>query len=377
MKIAVVAASAIPSSRANSIQVMKVSQALLQNGHEPRLYVPGNRKTPWNELKTRYGLLLEFPIQWIPAWKPLRYLDFTLLTLLNARFHGADLIYTRMPQVALTAVRCGIPSILELHEVPSGRYGLKFVQSFLHARQKKMLVFITRSLQTLVEDQLGEKLVENTAVVAPDGVDLERYSGHPGPAEARARLGLPEQFTALYSGSFYQGRGMQLLFDLAGQLPEVQFLWVGGCPDEVEGWRSKLSAAGIQNVILTGFVDNNKIALYQAAADLLMMPYSRKIAGSSGGNISEVTSPMKLFEYLASGRPILSADLPVLHEVLNSSNTVFCAPDDLAAWRSTIQALIKNPERRAQLASRAKTDAVEYSWQNRMAKVIQQWSKDA
>ena len=124
MKIAYIASAQIPSTRANSIQVMKVCQALKQNGEEPRLYVPGRTRQPWESLTRQYGLQSEFEIRWVPAWRPLRYLDFVLRALLSAKSWKADLVYTRMLQVARTAASLGFPVILELHDLPSGRYGL-------------------------------------------------------------------------------------------------------------------------------------------------------------------------------------------------------------------------------------------------------------
>ncbi len=373
MKIATIASAQIPSTRANSIQVMKVCQALKQNGEEPRLYVPGRKHQPWESLKRQYGLQSEFEIHWVPAWRPLRYVDFVLRALLSAKSWQAELVYTRMLQVARTAARMGFPVILELHDLPSGRYGLAHLRKFLHAPTRKQVVLITRSLQALVEAQLGEAIPGDVSIIAPDGVDLERYADLPDPVDARKALHLPERFTALYSGSFYQGRGMQMLFDLAVHFKEMTFLWVGGKPCEINEWREKIQTAHLDNVILPGFVDNAALPEYQAAADLLLMPYSQTVAGSSGGNIASVTSPMKLFEYMACGRAILTSDLPVLHEVLNEGNAVFCPPDDLVGWLDAIQSLAADAPRRERLAAQALKDIRQYSWRRRMEKIIKPW----
>ena len=82
---------------------------------------------------------------------------------------------------------------------------------------------------------------------------------------------------------------------------------------------------------------------------------------------------MKLFEYMACGRAILTSDLPVLHEVLNDGNGVFCPPDDLVAWVDTIQSLAADAPRRAHLAAQALQDVRQYSWRNRMEKIIEPW----
>jgi glycosyltransferase involved in cell wall biosynthesis len=374
MRIAYVAAAQIPSTRANSIQVMKVCQALQQNGQEVRLYVPGKTQFRWETLQHQYGLNTMVDVAWIDHWRFLRYLDFTFKALTQARNWHADLVYTRMLQVARSAALSGMPVILELHDVPSGRFGPSRLRDFLCTPVHKRVVFITHSLRRLIEDQLAIEIPEEEVIIAPDGVDLERYSQLPSPSEARQSLGLIEKITALYSGSFYQGRGLQTLFDLAGMLREMQFVWVGGAPEEVSTWKQKLKSTGIENVMLTGYVNNSELPRYQAAADLLLMPYSRNVAGSSGGNIANVTSPMKLFEYMACGRAIVTTDLPVLHEVLNDQNAVFCPPDDLQTWKSTLQALAEDDKKRQALGKQALMDVQQYSWRNRMRQIMDGWT---
>ncbi|MBE3039848.1 MAG: glycosyltransferase, partial [Chloroflexi bacterium] len=193
----------------------------------------------------------------------------------------------------------------------------------------------------------------------------------PGAAEARRQLGLPERLTAVYTGHFYSGRGMELLFGLAHALPDVNFLWVGGRAEDVAGWRECCASAGIRNVTLTGFIENRQLPLYQAAGEVLLMPYERVIAGSSGGNSAEICSPMKMFDYLACGRAILSSDLAVLHEVLNDTNAVFCPPEDLAAWTKTLLELLQDAPRRARLAEQARQDAARYTWGGRARRALE------
>ena len=144
----------------------------------------------------------------------------------------------------------------------------------------------------------------------------------------RRQLGLPEKPTAGYTGHLYAGRGMTLLDQLAHRLPQVNFLWAGGRAGRGAGLAERLKAESLSNVRLTGFVENRQLPLYQAAAEVLLMPYERTISGSSGGNSAAYASPMKMFEYMACRRAILSSDLPVMREVLNETNAVLCPPED-------------------------------------------------
>ena len=90
-------------------------------------------------------------------------------------------------------------------------------------------------------------------MIAPDGVDLERYLHLPSMEELRSQLGLPQGLLALYTGHLYPGRGMQVLEYLAQHLPEVHFVWLGGRPADVEHWRSRAAEQGLANLTGVGF----------------------------------------------------------------------------------------------------------------------------
>jgi len=202
-------------------------------------------------------------------------------------------------------------------------------------------------------------------------VDLERYDDLPSPAEARARLGLAEEFTVGFTGHFYAGRGLEMLSELAQQLNELQFLWAGGTQEAVNDWRRRLDEAHQDNVVLTGFVENSRLPLYQAAADVLLMPYTKSVSASSGQEISEIINPMKMFEYMAARRPIVTSELPVIREVLDETRAVFCPPSDPAAWKAAILALAADPARRSRLAANARMEVEKYTWLKRARRALE------
>jgi glycosyltransferase involved in cell wall biosynthesis len=371
MKLAFIASSQVPSSSANSIQVMKTCQAFSQLGHEVRLVLPGTNDTPWEELSGHYGLTEAFEIDWLPSLSSLRRYDFALQAVRQAGRWGAEAVYTWMLQAAVFAQTQGLPVMLELHDRITGRLGPLLFRSFVRGPGRKRFLPITRALQHIIEDEFGLKLPEQEVVVAPMGVDLERYQNLPSTAAARLELGLPGTPTVIYTGHLYPGRGMDLLVGLARALPGVRFLWVGGRPADVTAWQDRLIEAQVSNVTLTGFIHNAEVPVYQAAADVLLMPYERSIATSSGGNTADVCSPMKMFEYMAAGRAILSSDLPVLHEVLNENNAVLCPPDNLPEWLDALQSLLADAPRRERLARQAQLDVQAYTWQARAARAIQ------
>jgi len=378
MKIAVITNSRIPSLTANSIQAMKVTQALMQLDHDVRMFAPRETQTPSRDfLLAHYGLRLVPDLELLPSNRHLKRLDFILHAQRAARRFGADLIYTWLPQSAALALWSGYPVVLEMHADVAGLMGGWWLRQFWKARGRKAMTVTTSALRKALERSTSLKFRNEAVLVAPNGVELEKYDGLPGPAQARRQLNLPEGLTVGFTGHIYPGRGADLLFELAKQMPRVNFLWVGGAPELVDFWRGKLKEAKMTNVTMTGFIAHERIPLYQAASDVLLMPYSRSVAASSGQDIAEVINPMKMFEYMASGRAIVSADLPSIREVLNEANAVFCEARGLESreqgvgeWKAAIEALLEDESRRLALGSQARRDVEQFTWVKREERVL-------
>jgi glycosyltransferase involved in cell wall biosynthesis len=291
-------------------------------------------------------------------------LDFVWIASQQARRFGAELIYTWLPQTAAMEARRKRAIVLEMHADAAGRFGAGWLRQAMASPRTRLLV-TTAALRGALERSTGMRFSEAAVNVAPNGVDLERYDNLPDAPSARAALRLPEGSTVGFTGHFYAGRGIDLLWELARSLPETRFLWVGGTSTAVNEWRERLAAAGISNVMLTGFVDNSRLPIYQAAADILLMPYERSIAASSGQDIAEVINPMKMFEYMAARRPIISADLPVIREVLNEMRAVFCPPGEAESWRLAIIDLAGDRAKRNRLAENARREVEKHTWLRR------------
>lgn len=390
MKLAIFAPTSMPSRRANTLQVMKMSQAFAKLGHDVRLAIPeGDRELEvgdrsWDSLAHHYGLSVQFQIEWLPANPGLRKYDYAWRAVRWARGWGAEIIYTRLPQAAAISAWQRINTILEVHDFPQGNFGPLILRIFLEGSGAKRLIVISSPLAADLRDRFGSHIQTPFMQISPDGVDLERYADLPEPEESRRRLivednqqddkfssqFLPERFTVGYTGHLYPGRGVKLIIKIAGQMPQVNFLIAGGEPSDVAKVDEMAREKNLENVFLTGFVSNSELPLYQSACDVLLMPYQRQVSASSGGDIAKYLSPMKLFEYLACGRAICASDLPVFRDVLSAENALLLPPDEVSAWVQAIKQLIEVPRMRKDLALRAKETAGEYTWEKRASKIL-------
>jgi len=370
MKIICVSTSIIPAVTAHSMQLMKVCHALGQLGHQVELIVPGIAGETWKTLANHYGLTQPFDIRYVKSRPVFKRYDYSLTAIQYARRQNPDLIYTWLLPAAVMALRAGLPAVLEIHDRITGMGAPWFFKQFLGSKTPKRLAIITGALVKKLTRQFPKYRGDVDTVLAPNGVELDQYDHLPSAPIARKQLGLPNRLTVVYTGGFYAGRGIELLHGLARRNPEIQFIWAGGTTHSIEEWTRRLTMEGLGNVQLTGFINNTELPLYQAAGDILVMPFGTAIAGSSGGNSAEICSPMKMFDYLASGRAIMASDLPVLHEVLNKGNSLLLPPEDPDAWQKAIIRLAGDEHLRQELGKQARKDAAGHTWLKRETKIL-------
>jgi glycosyltransferase involved in cell wall biosynthesis len=189
-------------------------------------------------------------------------------------------------------------------------------------------------------------------------------TGEPAPLAGRApRLG--------YVGHLYAGRGVELLLRLAERRPDCELHVVGGSEADLERRRGALRPP---NLIFHGFVPPARLAELYAGFDLLLMPYQERVTVAGGrSDTGRWMSPLKMFEYMAAGRPIVSSDLPVLREVLtHERNALLASPSDLDAWDAAVGRLLADPGLARRLGETARTDFLgHHTWDARAAAVLE------
>jgi glycosyltransferase involved in cell wall biosynthesis len=220
-------------------------------------------------------------------------------------------------------------------------------------------VTITTGLKTELERRFGGR---SRIAVVPDGVrsNLEPRTSDLGPRTSD--IG-PHVFTIAYAGHLYPWKGVDLIVEAVMALPDVQALIVGGHDKEPDLARVKALAAQLDcrsRVTFTGLVPPAQVAARLREADVLVLPNPASAISSA------FTSPLKLFEYMAAGRPIVACDLPAIREILaHERNALLFEPGNPQALTAAIRRVKEDPALGARLARQAAVDVAEYTWARR------------
>jgi glycosyltransferase involved in cell wall biosynthesis len=283
------------------------------------------------------------------------------------RYPAAEgsLLYTRDFAVATLLSAAKRDFVFELHSLPEGKLARAWLR-FVTGRALGTVV-ISRHLK---EDCRALGVPDEALFLAPDAVDRRLADLQIDPDDARRKLGLPLSGPiAAYTGHlgrFYAWKGLDTILGCAQRLPEVCFVLVGGSPGETEKVAASARERGLSNVILVGWVRPANVAAYLAAADVLLLPNSGKSALSA-----RHTSPMKAFEYLAAGRPVVASDLPSIREIYDSEvDALLVRADDPEAFAGAIQRLLADPALSKRLSASAREKAWRCSWEARARAVV-------
>jgi glycosyltransferase involved in cell wall biosynthesis len=205
-------------------------------------------------------------------------------------------------------------------------------------------------------------------VVARDAADpLECTANRPPDANWPGRS---RALQVGYVGHLYPGRGIGLIFSLARRLPEADFHLVGGMDQDIQRWKQVDSP---NNLFFHGFVAPRHLSRYYARFDLMLAPYQQRVlAVGRKKEISRWMSPLKIFDYMAAGKAMVCADLPVLREVLTHGvNAWLVPPSDPDAWQRALETLRDREDLRELLRTNARAGFLSHhTWQKRAEKVL-------
>jgi glycosyltransferase involved in cell wall biosynthesis len=373
-----VSPSLLPARSANSVHVMLQCDGLVKAGARVTLYAKRTVQDPTllkPALKIAYGV--DHPnLDFVTYFSRMTLADTlriaTVATVHIANRPRAEAVLSRNLYAAYTlGVIARRPLIFETHQLEFG--ARKSIQRAVMTRPWVTTVAISQRLVECLTEHHGvaprQALVLHDA--APDGFTPVE------PAARRAVLssvGLKdiERWDAIcgYFGHLYPGRGIEIIEAMASLRPGCLFLVFGGNESDVAVRRAACRAA---NVRYMGHVPHPVARQAMTGVEVLLMPYQERVSiGVKAHDTARWMSPMKMFEYLATGVPVISSDLPVLREVLHDNQNCLLVPaNDPVAWVGALDRIVGTPTLSRALGERAHADYLQkYRWTQRAEALI-------
>lgn len=383
MRIAYIVHARFPTEKAYGHQIAQVCAALAENGHEVELLcpdvagaLPGNLKDLYRiskDLKvTKLPVFDALHSSFIPGFLAVHVTWFSYRNALRKWFaqHAYDLAYARAATVLVPALDTHIPSVLELHTVPT------FFRS-VASRCKRIVALTTPMRDALLKRGVSAEKI----IVEPDGIDLASFQNLPESSAAKTRWKLPEDMPVVaYVGSLRSGhdlpKGVEEVIEAAALLrkqDEKFFLWIVGGPKSAEDKLRVLArdrGLGDDVIRFEGAVSSVDVPIAIAAADVCVYP----APASRNPFFLRDTSPLKLLEYMAAGKPTVSADLPPVHDLLDATQTRFCKPGDAQDLAAALHDVLANMPSAYERAKAARAHVTKFEWKERMGRIISRFS---
>lgn len=369
----------LPSKAANAVHVIHQTSALAKLNVNVFLYGARsiNQFKIQSNLEKAYGINLSNVH--LRLFQPLvekglniQIAIYALLKLIRISFKKDHKIYSRNLYAAFFfGVIFRRKIIFETHQIESGLNG--FFQKTLLRSNFVKIVLITNELHKILEKHFCVKITNVNILSDAAPSDIITIKNKPEKINYLKRFGVNRDefiFSCGYFGHLYEGRGIEIIIDLAKYFQNVIFLVFGGNDEDI--YRISRNTF-TPNLRLMGHVDNVVAREAMLAVDCLLMPYQEKVSiGQKGHDTARWMSPMKMFEYMSSHNPIISSDLPAIREILiNKTNALLVKCDDVEAWKESLLTLLNDKELSLAISNYAFRQYKDmYNWDVRAKKII-------
>ncbi len=370
IKLLYIANIRFPTERAHGIQIAHMCNAFASAGAEVELVAQQRVSVIREDAFTYYHLPKSFRITELRTLDTLQYawtgllgrISYTSQTAIYAlhvcwyAIRTKWVIYSRDETLLFLLSFLGRQFFYEIH-APKWNFVTRRV-----VRKSALLFPITQGLKDFY---IQKGVTPERLIVAPDAVNLAQFAIPESRGACRKRLGLPfDKKIVLYAGHLYERKGAFVVGEAAPLLDDDTLVFfVGGTEDEIPDFTKRYGSD--PHVRILGPKPHAQIPYYLRAADVLVLPNTAKDADAR-----LYTSPMKLFEYMASGTPIIASDVQSLREILDERTSYFFAPDDAHSLAESLTHVLLLEEEADKKAQAAKKRVENYTWKNRAKNIL-------
>lgn len=361
-----------PSEKAAGLFAAQEADSFAKIGIETELIVPNRKGRERQNAHSYYGMSPDVKVTYLKtvdlystALKKIAFYvslcAFSAAVLLYLKRNSSkdDIVYSNETLPLIAASWAGRNVVYAVHDFPEKK---KWFYSYLIRRASGILVTNLWKKDKLISEFgiSAEKML-----VQPNAVDVEKFSISISQEEARTKLHLPQDVDiVVYTGHLYSWKGAHTLAEAASRLPDKMHVYfVGGTEDDIQRFRDMYGKR--ENIHFAGFRLHDEIPLWQKAADVLVLPNSGKEEISV-----HYTSPMKLFEYMASGTPIVASNLPSIRSIVDEDSAYFFTPDDPESLAHQLEIVLELGGGVSKKARNAAQDVMQYSWEERAGSML-------
>ncbi len=378
MRIVYVTNVRIPSERAHGRQIAHVCRALWNLKHDLEVLAPYRENVVQQDFWTYEHLSKEIKLTYVgkadyikkrwpgvvKLWAMNRMLRREVPAIIHDR--EPDVLYTRSPALLPALLETGVPVLLELHQLPRFARRL-FVQECNRCARVACLTSPMRDLLLRWGVKKEKLLVEG------DAVDLDRFEHLPNKAKARAKWNVKtNRLVVGYVGrltTLGKEKGVATVLEaLAATKNDARFFGfiVGGPEVDRKQYRNMAIKLGLteNDVVFTGEIPAADVPVSLSACDVLAMPFPDL------PHYRTHMSPLKMFEYMAADRPMITSDLPTVRDVLSEKTAVFCVPGSTESFVQALQWVANHPDAAAERSKAAAALVRHHTWQERMARIL-------
>lgn len=367
MRIVYIAYNDVPGTSAAGVHVMRMAQALVDEGHDVVLLASPAGDSAMRGVSPHdyYGTRGNFRIQHVEHTRVpnLGRLSFAARCVREVARLSPDLVFGRDLLSCSLSMLLGFRTVYEVHHPihRESRVKRTLLQSMGRSRRLEHIVAISESLAGVLASEAG--IERSRIIVAHDACD------EPPANLARAALkNSGGRCNVGYVGSLHPGKGLEVIAHVAARATNACIHVVGGSEEQVRYWRARVDS---ENVHFYGHVAPKDVMSYVLAMDICLLPNQPDVRSRGGNEIADFTSPLKMFEYMAAAKPIICSDLPVLREVLDSSTAVIVGANEWSQWAAAVAELMKDANRQRQLGTAARQRFLEHhTWRARARKVV-------
>lgn len=374
MNIVYVTNNRIPTEMAHGVNMVHMCKAFAGLGHEVTLHIPKRKNPIQEDLFSYYAIDQTFGVYYQPIVELVRFgrvgytiswLSFAFGTVKHLwKLRKDVVIFSRDEFTGWLMARCGFSVWYDMHGFPETskwlwKRSMRAMTGIIttNAWKKKQLV-----------DQFG--IEQGDILVQPNGFDPCTFEEKTSKEALRTSLNLcRDKPIVLYVGHLYDWKGAHVLVKAAESLPDASVVLVGGSEKIIQQFCEEYRPG--PNVQMLGQKPHHEVAKYMQAADVLVVPNSAKSSSKRLAIFSQYdTSPIKLFEYMAAGVPVVASNVPAICEIVNEEIVYFFEADNAKELAAKIQRVLSQPEESARIAKQAHEYVKQFSWENRAKQVL-------